>query len=96
MWFEIIPAFAIICAALAAPHGAAYITNYLALGNMYRRCLETHDLQLQYIRDRRLADGNPYKVMGLENIPDEEEHQCQCGCQKKQEEEDEEVCEAEE
>nr|CAH7750333.1 unnamed protein product [Callosobruchus chinensis] len=95
MWFEIIPSMAIIFAALAAPHGLSYVLNYLVIGNMYRRSLETTDQTIQYLRDRRLAGGNPYKVMGLENIPDEEEHQCQCGCQQKKKEEDE-KCEDEE
>ncbi|CAH2002993.1 unnamed protein product [Acanthoscelides obtectus] len=86
MWFEIIPSFAIITAAMAAPHGIAYVMNYVVVGNLFRRSLDTFEQRKQYLRDRRLSKGagdrwgDPYKVIGLENIPDEEEHQCMCGC----------------
>lgn len=33
--------------------------------------METQQQRLQYLRDRRLS-GNPYRLNGLEKIPDEE------------------------
>ncbi|XP_060528383.1 uncharacterized protein LOC132703252 [Cylas formicarius] len=57
---------------IAVPHAVGYIMNYLFLGNMYRRSLETPERQMQYIRDTRIT-GNPYKVASLETIPDEQE-----------------------
>nr|CAH7769114.1 unnamed protein product [Callosobruchus chinensis] len=70
MWFEILPSAGIIFVAMAFPHVSAYVINNLALGNMYRRQLITREEQMGYLRDRRLGDGNPYKVVGLEAIPD--------------------------
>lgn len=69
MWFEILPSLAIIGVAMAVPHGAAYVMNYLVNGNMYRRSLVTLDEKRQYMRDIRLS-GNAYVLKGLENIPD--------------------------
>ncbi|CAH1101906.1 unnamed protein product [Psylliodes chrysocephalus] len=70
MWFEILPSFGIICVVMAVPHASAYLINNLLVGNMYRRTLLEKDNRRQYLRDRRLT-GNPYKVQGLEAIPDE-------------------------
>ncbi|XP_044257387.1 uncharacterized protein LOC123006734 [Tribolium madens] len=69
MWYEIIPSFGIIFAALAAPHGIAYVANKLVFDNCYRRSMLDKYEALQYLRDRRLS-GDPYKLKGLENIPD--------------------------
>ncbi|XP_018578576.1 uncharacterized protein LOC108916762 [Anoplophora glabripennis] len=69
MWFEILPSFGIIVVALAVPHASAYVINKLVVGNMYRRGMYKYQDRLQYLRDRRLT-GNPYKVQGLEAIPD--------------------------
>ncbi|XP_019866399.1 uncharacterized protein LOC109595489 [Aethina tumida] len=71
MWYEIIPAYAIITAAIAAPHGIAYLLNYLVAGNMYRRSLETKPLCMQYLRDIRIG-RDAYRVRGLESIPNED------------------------
>ncbi|KAG5872001.1 hypothetical protein JTB14_030843 [Gonioctena quinquepunctata] len=70
MWFEILPAFGIIVAAMAAPHVLAYAINYIPNENCYRRLMETREQRLQYLRDRRLT-GDPYVVAGLEKIADE-------------------------
>ncbi|KAJ8923704.1 hypothetical protein NQ315_010285 [Exocentrus adspersus] len=70
MWFEILPSFGVIFIAMAAPHGAAYVLNKLVVGNYYRRNLAEPEHRRQYLRDRRLT-GDPYKVQGLEAIPDE-------------------------
>ncbi|KAJ8911408.1 hypothetical protein NQ315_011375 [Exocentrus adspersus] len=72
MWFEILPSVAIITIAVGFPHGAAYILNYLIVGNCYRRLLDSTELRMQYLRDRRLT-GDPYKVSGLESLPDIDE-----------------------
>lgn len=68
MWFEILPSFGIIVACMGLPHVSAYVINKVVIGNSYRRCLRTHEQEMQYLRDRRLTD-NPYKPAGLENIP---------------------------
>ncbi|XP_028137669.1 uncharacterized protein LOC114332133 [Diabrotica virgifera virgifera] len=69
MWFEVLPGFGIIVAAMALPHVSAYVINNLVVGNQYRRSMYTIEQRLQYLRDRRLT-GHPYKVQGLEAIPD--------------------------
>ncbi|KAK9718954.1 NADH-ubiquinone oxidoreductase MWFE subunit [Popillia japonica] len=69
MWYEILPSFGIIFAAMCVPHYGAYVINKLALGNPYRRRLESPNQRLTYIRDRRLT-GNVYNVAGLDAIPD--------------------------
>ncbi|KAJ8940094.1 hypothetical protein NQ318_011476 [Aromia moschata] len=88
MWFEIIPAFSIVCASMAAPHYLAYVLNSLVVGNCFRRKLETREQRMQYLRDRRLAD-NPYEVLGLDRLKDEcecdeegnKESECECECE---------------
>ncbi|KAJ8964591.1 hypothetical protein NQ314_004900 [Rhamnusium bicolor] len=70
MWFEILPVFGIITAAMAAPHGIAYILNYLVVGNCFRRSMVEVEQRMQYLRDKRLS-GDPYKVKGLENLPED-------------------------
>lgn len=70
MWFEIIPCFAIIALSLAFPTFCCYPMNWLVVGNCYRRSMLNSSESLQYLRDWRLKD--PYKVLGLENLPDEE------------------------
>lgn len=55
----------------------------------------TYQQRLQYLRDRRLS-GNPYKLNGLEHIPDEECCQDEDGSEMDEgccEEEKEEKCE---
>ncbi|KAJ8941900.1 hypothetical protein NQ318_001755 [Aromia moschata] len=69
MWFEILPSFGLIVVFMAVPHASAYVINKAVVGNMYRRSLLTREERMQYLRDRRLTD-NPYKVKGLEAIPD--------------------------
>ncbi|EFA11578.2 hypothetical protein TcasGA2_TC004750 [Tribolium castaneum] len=54
---------------MAAPHGIAYVANKLVFDNCYRRSMLDKYEALQYLRDRRLS-GDPYKLKGLENIPD--------------------------
>ncbi|XP_057664565.1 uncharacterized protein LOC130898953 [Diorhabda carinulata] len=76
MWFEILPSALIITAALAFPHASAYIMNYLVFGNMYRRSMYHMEERRQYLRDRRLTK-DPYKVQGLEAIPDEDDKENQ-------------------
>nr|CAI5838629.1 unnamed protein product [Callosobruchus analis] len=63
MWFEILPSAGIIFVAMAFPHVSAYVINNLVVGNMYRRQLLTREDTIQYLRDRRLGDGDPYKVV---------------------------------
>lgn len=63
MWFEIIPAFAIIVGTMAAPQTLAYVMNWIANRNVFRRNLTSEDLRMQYLRDIRIA-GDPYKVAG--------------------------------
>uniref|UniRef100_A0A6P7F8F1 Uncharacterized protein LOC114326822 n=1 Tax=Diabrotica virgifera virgifera TaxID=50390 RepID=A0A6P7F8F1_DIAVI len=72
MWFEILPSLGIIVGALAFPHVSAYYFNYIVVGNMFRRKMESFEERIQYLRDRRLT-RNPYKVQGLEAIPDDSE-----------------------
>ncbi|XP_044271221.1 uncharacterized protein LOC123015519 [Tribolium madens] len=71
MWYEIIPSFLIITVAVAAPHYLTGPFNWLLCGHYYRRSMLDKYEALQYLRDKRLID--PYKLFGLENIPDEEE-----------------------
>ncbi|CAB3241277.1 unnamed protein product [Arctia plantaginis] len=71
MWIEIIPPMAIIVAALAGPGYATYWLHHLVLGNHFRRTLKERWERHLYQRDLRLT-GNPYNVIGLEGIPDEE------------------------
>lgn len=63
MWFEIIPSFAIIVGAMAAPQTLAYVMNWIANRNVFRRSLISEDLRMQYLRDIRTT-GDPYKVAG--------------------------------
>ncbi|KAJ8926926.1 hypothetical protein NQ314_020778 [Rhamnusium bicolor] len=70
MWFEILPSFGIIVVAMAFPHASAYVLNKLVVGNMYRRSMMEFEQRIQYLRDKRLT-GDPYKINGLEAIPDE-------------------------
>ncbi|KAK4878125.1 hypothetical protein RN001_010631 [Aquatica leii] len=70
MWYEIIPTAAIIYVALSFPHYSAYVINKVVVGNMFRRSLYEKKERLSYLRDTRLS-GNPYKVVSLEQIPDE-------------------------
>ncbi|XP_018325593.1 uncharacterized protein LOC108737311 [Agrilus planipennis] len=71
MWYEILPSFGIVVAAMALPHFSAFVINKAICGNSYRRrLLETEDM-LQYLRDWTLT-GNPYKINGLDAIPDED------------------------
>ncbi|CAG9833975.1 unnamed protein product [Diabrotica balteata] len=72
MWFEILPSLGIIVGALAFPHISSYYVNYILVGNMFRRNMESMEERLQYLRDRRLTN-NPYKIQGLDAIPDESE-----------------------
>ncbi|CAH1981431.1 unnamed protein product [Acanthoscelides obtectus] len=65
MWFEILPSAGIIFVAMAFPHASAYVLNNLVVGNMYRRQLLTREERIGYLRDRRLAGGDPYKVVDL-------------------------------
>ncbi|XP_022900200.1 uncharacterized protein [Onthophagus taurus] len=69
MWYEILPSAGIILVAMTFPHASAYIINKLALGNMYRRSMLTITDRYNYTRDKRLGDGNPYKIVGLEAVP---------------------------
>ncbi|KAK9707711.1 NADH-ubiquinone oxidoreductase MWFE subunit [Popillia japonica] len=72
MWYEILPAYLIITTAISC---SAYVTaglNYLVLGKIFRRRLESTDSRLMYMRDRRLT-GNPYILNGLEAIPESEQ-----------------------
>lgn len=93
MWFEILPAYMIIVAAMAAPHASAYVLNYLVVGNVYRRDMCTLKQRMQYVRDRRLT-GDPYKVNGLDSLPPYESVTCEEEC-KESREEDEDNCEEE-
>ncbi|KAI4460955.1 nadh-ubiquinone oxidoreductase mwfe subunit [Holotrichia oblita] len=72
MWYEILPAYTIITVALACPAYIAAGLNFLVLGKIFRRRLESTDSRLMYMRDKRLT-GNPYILNGLEAIPDTEE-----------------------
>lgn len=69
MWFEILPGAVIIFAAMSVPHMSAYLINRVGAGNAFRRSLYTKEERLQYLRDWELS-GNPYKIVGLEAIPD--------------------------
>ncbi|KAK5638053.1 hypothetical protein RI129_012348 [Pyrocoelia pectoralis] len=69
MWYEIIPSAAVIVVALSLPHISAYGINKLLLGNYYKRSLMERDNRFHYLRDRQLT-FSPYKVNGLEVIPD--------------------------
>ncbi|KAJ0182216.1 hypothetical protein K1T71_001585 [Dendrolimus kikuchii] len=69
MWYEILPSFFVLTAAVGIPSIALYHIHNLTIGNHYRRTLlERWDRNL-YQRDMRLT-GNPYVVNGLESIPD--------------------------
>ncbi|XP_017769057.1 PREDICTED: uncharacterized protein LOC108557158 [Nicrophorus vespilloides] len=69
MWYEILPSFGIVVAAMGIPHLSAYVINKVAIGNFYRRRLLTEEEKRNYLRDTRLTN-NPYTIAGLENIPD--------------------------
>ncbi|XP_017836997.1 uncharacterized protein LOC108596090 isoform X1 [Drosophila busckii] len=72
MWFEIIPAAAIITVALSVPIYAMYGLQKLTIGNAYRRNMDERFDRVMYQRDFRLTN-NPYIMNGLETIEDEEE-----------------------
>lgn len=75
MYWEIIPAFTIVTAAVAAGVLHSWPLNYLVLGgNGYRRAMNTGFQRLSYLRDRRIT-GHPYVLCGLECIPDAEEEE---------------------
>ncbi|CAH0562684.1 unnamed protein product [Brassicogethes aeneus] len=69
MWYEILPSFGIIMVAMTLPHASAYLINKGVVGNYYRRSLLHKENRLHYLRDTRIS-GDPYKVVGLEAIPD--------------------------
>lgn len=78
MWYEILPTIVIITAFMALPHALSGPANWLLTGHYYRRSVLDKSEMMQYIRDKRLAD--PYKVLGLENIPDdgdEDDEKCE-------------------
>lgn len=70
MYWNIIPAFLIVNIALALPPALNVPINWFWLGNVYRRRVAECEQKMHYLRDRRLT-GSPYKLAGLENIPDE-------------------------
>ncbi|KAI8428782.1 hypothetical protein MSG28_011305, partial [Choristoneura fumiferana] len=61
MWYEILPSFCIITAALGLPGWGLYHCHNLILGNHYRRSMIDRWDRHNYQRDMRLT-GNPYKV----------------------------------
>ncbi|XP_073957673.1 NADH dehydrogenase (ubiquinone) MWFE subunit isoform X2 [Choristoneura fumiferana] len=69
MWFNILPAYTIITACMGLPGLGLWWAHYLVLGNHYRRSMIDRWDRHNYQRDMRLT-GNPYKVNGLESIPD--------------------------
>lgn len=69
MWFEILPTIFIIAGSLAVPQYCGAVINYIFKENLFSRSLGNDELQLQYFRDSRLT-GSPYRVAGLENVPD--------------------------
>ncbi|KAI8038701.1 cGMP-gated cation channel alpha-1 isoform X1 [Drosophila gunungcola] len=72
MWFEILPGAVIITTLLSVPIYAMYGLQKLTIGNAFRRNMDERFGRVMYQRDFRLTD-NPYKMNGLEQIPDEEE-----------------------
>ncbi|XP_017077999.1 glutamic acid-rich protein isoform X1 [Drosophila eugracilis] len=72
MWFEILPGAVIITTLLSVPIYAMYGLDKLTIGNAFRRNMDERFSRVMYQRDFRLTD-NPYKMNGLEQIPDEEE-----------------------
>ncbi|XP_016984892.1 glutamic acid-rich protein isoform X1 [Drosophila rhopaloa] len=72
MWFEILPGAVIITTLLSVPIYAMYGLQKLTIGNAFRRNMDDRFGRVMYQRDFRLTD-NPYKMNGLEQIPDEEE-----------------------
>lgn len=71
MWFEIAPPFAVIVLALGLPAYASYALNWTFLGNGYKRALLEPNQRRMYLRDGQRF-GSPYRLVGLEAIPDEE------------------------
>ncbi|KAM3958607.1 NADH dehydrogenase [ubiquinone] 1 alpha subcomplex subunit 1-like [Aphomia sociella] len=69
MWYEILPSFFIITAAIGLPGWGLYHIHNLALGNHFRRSLLDRWDRCMYQRDLRLT-GDVYKPNGLESIPD--------------------------
>ncbi|XP_050743829.1 glutamic acid-rich protein isoform X1 [Drosophila biarmipes] len=72
MWFEILPGAVIITTLLSVPIYAMYGLDKLTIGNAFRRNMDERFSRVMYQRDFRLTN-NPYKMNGLEQIPDEEE-----------------------
>lgn len=72
MWWQILPTVLIIDAALTVPHLLSSAICWAFTGKRYRRTVEDDQRMFDYLRDLRLT-GSPYKLAGLENIPDEED-----------------------
>uniref|UniRef100_A0A224XTM5 Uncharacterized protein n=1 Tax=Panstrongylus lignarius TaxID=156445 RepID=A0A224XTM5_9HEMI len=71
MWYEILPTAGIICAAVTFPSVFNYFFHKLIYnGNPYRRVYTPIFNKDLFLRDMRLS-GNPYKIQGLDNIPDD-------------------------
>ncbi|KAK8384010.1 hypothetical protein O3P69_016029 [Scylla paramamosain] len=71
MWYNIIPSFAITTGMLAIP--AVFIAGLhkLVYDNFYERDLQYPHQRNMYLRDGRIS-GSPWKIVGLEAIPDED------------------------
>ncbi|KAG7207728.1 hypothetical protein KM043_009343 [Ampulex compressa] len=70
MWFEILPSMLIVGASVVIPQHLVFLLNNLVYGNSMRRNLKhSFDLDM-FMRDTRMT-GEPWKLAGLENIPDE-------------------------
>lgn len=72
MWFEILPPFLIIATAVSFPQYFAAGVHWLFFGNVYHRSLLHDGNRRSYLRDWSRF-GCPYRIVGLEGIPDEEE-----------------------
>uniref|UniRef100_G1K0D6 Uncharacterized protein n=2 Tax=Rhodnius TaxID=13248 RepID=G1K0D6_RHOPR len=72
MWYEILPAAGIICAAMTFPSVFNYYFHkFIYSGNPYRRGISPVFNKDLYLRDTRLSN-NPYIMQGLDKIPDED------------------------
>ncbi|ODM96451.1 NADH dehydrogenase [ubiquinone] 1 alpha subcomplex subunit 1 [Orchesella cincta] len=72
MWFEILPSIGVIFGALCLGQAAtAFVPNMILGRPGMKRLFHPYEFD-NYLRDQQLT-GSPYKLQGLEAIPDEVE-----------------------
>ncbi|XP_014292025.1 uncharacterized protein ND-MWFE [Halyomorpha halys] len=73
MWYEITPTLMILLTGIIMPPiFGYYCQKFWQSGNPYRRDIRTNPFDEGLLRRDIYLFKNPYKIKGLDNIPDEE------------------------